>query len=419
MRRTKGDSPLWYASLAIAGVLLAACSGDEASPRTDASALPTASAVPSTTVAGSAGPASTGPIGNPVPVSVDPNVDPTAQLEVVAGVPLALDLSWRPGDDRLYLATQNGTVLAISNGQPRLVLDITKQTAAQGERGLLGLAMDPKLPLAYVNFTNLDGDTVVAEFAVADDGSFDRGSQREVLTIKQPYANHNGGAIRFGPDGFLYIATGDGGSGGDPERRALNLDDLLGKILRIDPHASGGQPYTVPADNPFAGGGGKPEIWSYGLRNPWRFSFDRTTGDLWIADVGQGEIEEVDVSWAVAGAGKGINFGWSAFEGSKRFNEDQSTEGIIPPIYEYTHDEGGCSISGGVRYRGTAIPALAGWYVFSDYCRSTIRAVQITDQAAGRVVDLGESSQVAGISQGPDGELYVLSLEDGLVKLVA
>ena len=400
----------------LAALLLVAGCSDDASPRSTASVSST-SAV--TTVAEN--PAGSAPASTPTgpAVSVDPTVDPTAALDVVAGIPLAIDLSWRPGDDTLYVATQDGTVLAVGDGgQPRLVLDVTGQTAAAGERGLLGLAMDPKLALAYVNFTNRDGDTVVAEFAVGEDGTFDRRSQREVLTIDQPYANHNGGAIRFGPDGYLYIATGDGGSANDPARRALKLDDLLGKILRIDPHASGSRPYSVPADNPFAAGGGRGEVWSYGLRNPWRFSFDRQTGDLWIADVGQNEIEEVDVAWAAAGGGRGSNFGWSAFEGTKRLNADQPTDGAIPPIYEYTHADGGCSISGGVRYRGTGIPALVGWYVFSDYCKSSIRALQIDGQAAGRVVELGDSSQVAGISEGPDGELYVLSLEDGLVMLV-
>lgn len=359
--------------------------------------------------------------------TIDPSIDPQARLTTVAHIPKAIALAVPSGriighqqlgdPQRMYVATQDGTVIAIKGNDRQVVLDITDQTAAAGERGLLGLAIDPMSRMAYVNFTDSRGDTVVAEFAVADDGNFDPDSQRTVLTIKQPYANHNGGDLAFGPDGMLYIATGDGGSGGDPERRALRLDNLLGKILRISPAQSGTAAYTVPADNPFVGqAGALPEIWSYGLRNPWRFSFDRQTGDLWIADVGQGQLEEVD--WARGPqAGRGVNYGWSAFEGSKRFNDDQPVAGAVPPFYEYTHAEGGCAISGGVRYRGQALPVLRGWYVFSDFCRSTIRAMQIDGDAPGRIVELAESSQVGGIAEGPMGELYVLSLDQGVQQL--
>jgi glucose/arabinose dehydrogenase len=218
--------------------------------------------------------------------------------------------------------------------------------------------------------------------------------------------------VAFGADKMLYIGTGDGGSGGDPDRRALDMSEWLGKILRINPHESGGNAYTVPSDNPFVGvDGARPEIWSIGLRNPWRFSFDRATGDLWIADVGQGQWEEVDVGWAADGGGRGLNFGWSAFEGNHPFNADQSAEGTTAPIHEYEHVGQDCSISGSALYRGSAIPALVGWYVFADYCSGQVRALQIADRKVVKQVPLGLAASVTAISEGADGEIYVL---DGL-----
>ncbi|HSB87563.1 MAG TPA: PQQ-dependent sugar dehydrogenase, partial [Ilumatobacteraceae bacterium] len=208
-----------------------------------------------------------------------------------------------------------------------------------------------------------------------------------------------------------------GGSGGDPERRALNVGEWLGKILRIDPHQGNG-PYTVPGDNPFVGvEGARPEIWSVGFRNPWRFNFDRETGDLWIADVGQNAWEEVDVAWAADGAGRGTNFGWSAFEGTHRYNEDQSPDGATPPVYEYPHGDAGCSISGGVRYRGKAIPALVGWYVFGDYCGGRVRALRIEGTAVTGELVLGEVADISAVTEAPDGELLVLSLSSGVYAI--
>ena len=219
---------------------------------------------------------------------------------------------------------------------------------------------------------------------------------------------------------MLYIGTGDGGAGGDPDRRALNLTEWLGKILRIDPRPSDTAGYTVPPDNPFVDvEDARPEIWSIGLRNPWRFSFDRLTGDLWIADVGQNEWEEVDVGWAADGGGRGLNFGWSAWEGSHRYNDDQSPDGVTQPIHEYQHGEGGCSISGGVRYRGTAIPALVGWYVFGDYCSSAVRALKIDGTAVTNEVVIGQASGVSAISEGADGELFVVTLNGPIYAVTA
>jgi glucose/arabinose dehydrogenase len=226
--------------------------------------------------------------------------------------------------------------------------------------------------------------------------------------------------VVFGPDGHLYIGTGDGGSADDPERRALDVTSLLGKMLRIDPLAAGDRPYTVPADNPFVGTDGvRPEIWGVGLRNPWRYTFDPANGDLWVADVGQNRLEEINHSPADAAgknAGRGMNYGWSAFEGSDRFNDDQPAVGATPPLFQYVHGDLGCSISGGAVYRGTEIPALAGWYVYGDYCSGQVRAIR-PDGDTVREVTLAQSSTVVAVKPGPDGELYLASLDDGVFLL--
>ncbi|MBA3288191.1 MAG: PQQ-dependent sugar dehydrogenase [Acidimicrobiia bacterium] len=338
-----------------------------------------------------------------------------------------VDLAWRDGDEGRYVVEQGGRVVRLAAGQePAAVLDITDLTEAQGERGLLGLAFAPDGALAYVNYTDGNGDTVVAEYAVDEAGRFDAASVRVVLQIDQPYANHNGGDLAFGPDGLLYVGMGDGGAGGDPERRALDLGSLLGKLLRIDPVASAEGPYTVPDDNPFVDtADAAPEVWAQGLRNPWRFSFDRATGDLWIADVGQGAFEEVDVAPAVDGvdAGRGLSFGWSAFEGDAPFNADAPAEGHTPPIHTYPHENGECSISGGVRPRDSGVPALDGWYVFADYCSGRLAALEVIgsgDQiTAGRVLELGRVESPTAVVDGPTGELYVLSAAGPVLLLTA
>ena len=328
-----------------------------------------------------------------------------------------VDLVWRDGDPAIYVVDQPGTITRVVDGvKGPVVLDISDLVSCCGEQGLLGLAFHPTESLAYVDYTNTAGDTVIAEFAVSADGVFDAASRRTVITIDQPYKNHNGGKVEFGPDGMLYIGFGDGGSGGDPERGALDLGEPLGKLLRIDPRANGDHPYTVPADNPFVDvAGALPEIWARGLRNPWRFNFDSETGDLWIADVGQDSWEEVDVAHASDGGGRGVNFGWSAFEGTHRYNTDQPAEGVTMPIYEYQHGDEGCAISGGTVYRGDAIHSLRGWYVFSDYCSGKVWALSEVPGAAAIVLELAHANGVSAISCGPDGELYVLAYKDGSV----
>jgi glucose/arabinose dehydrogenase len=354
----------------------------------------------------------------PTTVAV-PLGDPTVAFNQIGQFSVPVKLTFRPTDGLMYVVEQAGKVVIMDNGQPGAdALDMTNLTNAEGERGLLGLAITKDGSLAYVDYTNNDGDTRIDEYAVNEDGTFDTSTRREVLGFDQPYPNHNGGDVVFGPDGMLYIGTGDGGSGGDPDRRALNMSEWLGKILRIDPHASADAAYTVAADNPFVGvDGARPEIWSFGLRNPWRFSFDRQTGDLWIADVGQGQWEEVDAGWAADGGGRGLNFGWSAFEGNHRFNDDQSADGVTPPIHEYEHVGQDCSISGSALYRGSAIPALVGWYVFADYCSGQVRALQIADHAEVKQVGLGRVTSVVSIDEGPDGELYVLSNGGGVYSV--
>ena len=305
-----------------------------------------------------------------------------------------------------------------------MVLDVSDLVSSDGEQGLLGLAFHPSADLAYVDYTDGSGDTVVAEYAVdAATGVFDPASARQVITVGQPYSNHNGGKVVFGPDGLLYIGLGDGGSADDPERNGLDLATPLGKILRIDPAASATDSYTVPADNPFVGVDGADErIWSLGLRNPWRFSFDSATGDLWIADVGQNEFEEINHAPAAAGldAGRGLSFGWSALEGNEPFNDDQAPDGHTAPVFVYSHADGGCSVSGGAVARDTTVPNLAGWYVFGDYCSGQIWALDPASTAdAPRVVEIANLGGLAAISVGADGELYAISNGGTIARLVA
>jgi glucose/arabinose dehydrogenase len=400
--------------------------GTTSRPATSSSAAPS---VPSTAAATAPTPTttpSTEPPSTtvPEPPPTEPLGDPEVSLTEIANVDSPVDLAWRDGDPGFYVVEQEGRIVRIGDGDPVTVLDITDLTEMGGEQGLLGLTFSPRGDLAYINYTDNSGDTVISEHPVAADGTFGTGDQaRTVLTIDQPYDNHNGGDLTFGPDGYLYIGMGDGGAGGDPERRATDLSTPLGKLLRIDPAIAQGQPYTVPADNPFVGTeGAAPEIWSSGLRNPWKFSFDRATGDLWIADVGQNAWEEIDVAPARRGvdAGKGLSFGWSAFEGEERYNEDVSPDGHTPPLATYGHDQG-CSVSGGVRVRGGPVPELEGWYVYADFCSGTVWALEVTGEgrgiAAGRTVVLQTVAAPAAVVDGPSGETYVISRDGPILRV--
>lgn len=432
--------------LALAAVVVltaASCGGDDDTAPTTAAAVtvPTSAAPPASAAAPTTDPArSPGGSTAPGPTTTSANAAPagpsatemTGNEPVVAMTEIGsfqspVDLAWRTGDESLYIVEQAGTVQRLDpDGSTTTVLDVSDLTVAEGERGLLGLAFSPDGELAYVNYTDVAGATTISEHPVADDGTFATADDaRTVLVIPQPYANHNGGDLLFGPDGLLYIGTGDGGSGGDPERRATNPAELLGKMLRIDPTPSGGLAYTVPPDNPFVGQpGAAPEVWSSGLRNPWRFSFDRVTGDLWIADVGQGAIEEIDVAPALDGvdAGKGESFGWSALEGNSPFNEEVVIEDPVPPLFTYDHGVG-CSVSGGVRARSASVPDLVGWYVYGDFCAGQVWALEVlgtgASMTAGRQVDLGALPAITAVVDGPQGEVYALSKDGPVVRLDA
>lgn len=370
----------------------------------------------------------------PVTTAAGPLPDLDVRLIELGTYDQPVDVTVDEGDRRLFVVQRAGSIVAADDESDAVVFDIsdveaTTFTNGDGEQGLLGLAFHPEADLAYINFTNADRQTVVAELAF-DPVSyrFDPVSYREVLTVEQPYNNHNGGDLEFGPDGLLYIGLGDGGASGDPERTALDLSSRLGKILRIDPTPTADQPFSVPADNPFVDTpGADPTIWSSGLRNPWRFSFDSTTGDLWIADVGQNVFEEIDLAPATDGrdAGKGVSFGWSAFEANEPFHADQDPAGHLGPVASYTHDDGSCSVSGGVVARDSSYADLNGWYVYGDFCSGTLWALDTTSVSVGpdgpsgspRIVEIGSVPAVTALATGPFGDIYAISLNGQLHRL--
>ena len=365
----------------------------------------------------------TTPTAPPTTALATPKLDAVAiKLDKIATVSEPIAMAVRPGNaSLLYVAERAGRIWAVRNGNvdSSPLLDIRGRTTAGGERGLLGIAISPDGARIYTSYTDTGGTSQLDEYQLDGDGGIDATSRRSVLSQAQPYANHNGGNIVFGPDGYLYLGFGDGGSGGDPERRADKLTTLLGKLLRIDPRPVGDSPYAVPADNPLVGQDGvNTEIWSWGLRNPWRFSFDKANGDLWIGDVGQSTLEEVDWVRAADGGGRGLNFGWSAWEGSKRYNDDVTGDGATPPLHEYAHGDLGCSITGGYVYRGAAIPALQGAYVFGDYCAAGVRAID--PAAPDPSIKLTDGpGQLVSFGQDAAGELYALSFDgNAIYKLV-
>ncbi|MFD9030244.1 PQQ-dependent sugar dehydrogenase [Streptomyces sp. NPDC059567] len=315
----------------------------------------------------------------------------------------------------VWIAERAGTVRILgAQGLGEPVLDISAETSTDGERGLLGLAFDTARAHLYISYTNLEGTSTIDEFAVRK-GRLRPETRRTVLTQTQPYANHNGGDIKFGPDGYLYIAFGDGGAGGDPHGNGQKLDTLLGKLLRIDPHS--GKPYAIPADNPFVDDpNAKDEIWAYGLRNPWRFSFDSHTGDLLIGDVGQNDWEEIDRAPARSRGGE--NYGWSQMEGNHPFRGGTEPANHVRPIHEYARTGLGCAVTGGFVYRGNAIPALRGQYVFSDYCDGTIRSLSLKNGTVTGVNDLVvNGGEVISFVEGRAGELYVLALGGNIARI--
>ena len=331
-----------------------------------------------------------------------------------------IDMAVAPGDDLVWIAERAGRVWRVDTERGEAVetiLDISAETEATGERGLLGIAVTDRW--LYVNFTDLAGDTRVDAFE--RDGTGLSGRRRTILFQSQPFRNHNGGDLAIGPDGYLYVGFGDGGSGGDPLDAGQDPTTWLGAMLRIEPTPDATEAYAVPADNPFAAdqdGTGRPEIFLTGVRNPWRFSFDRATGDLWIADVGQDRYEEVTVLLAANGGGLGANLGWRLREGLHRFTGDEPPN-HADPVWEYSQDDG-CSVTGGYVYRGSAIEDLYGAYVFGDYCTSRLWALQIS-RGEVEFRELGAEvfgGSLASFGEDAQGELYTLSLNGTVARIV-
>jgi glucose/arabinose dehydrogenase len=324
------------------------------------------------------------------------------------------------GSGRLFITLQEGRILIFDSGGilPTPFLDIRSLVSCCGERGLLSVAFHPDYGsngFFFVNYTNRFGSTIVARYQASEDPNVANPRSRRILmTVRQPFANHNGGQLQFGPDGFLYIGLGDGGSGGDPGNRAQNPRSLLGKMLRVDVNAR--FRYSIPPSNPFVGVRGvKQEIWASGLRNPWRFSFDRLTGDLYIADVGQSNWEEVNYQPAASPGGE--NYGWRLMEGNHCFNpaSDCDDGTLVPPIVEYDHTAG-CSVTGGYVYRGSLVPALFGTYLFGDFCTGVIWRARF-DQATGWAATVLHDTNftISTFGEDEEGELYVADYGAGFI----
>jgi glucose/arabinose dehydrogenase len=347
-------------------------------------------------------------------------------LEIASGLSLPLYLTAPAGDlSRLFIVEKTGGIRIVKDGTllPAPFLDISGQVSGGSEQGLLGLAFPPDYASTgrfVVHYTDIAGNTRVSAFEVsANPDIADASSEQVILTADQPGPNHNGGQVAFGPDGFLYLGLGDGGGSNE---RGQDLSELLGSILRID--VQSGTSYTVPADNPFVGQqpATRPEVWSYGLRNPWRFSFDRANGDLYIADVGESALEEIDVTPAANGGGKGVNYGWSIMEGRRCVGGGQCDQtGLTLPIAQYSHAEG-CSVIGGYVYRGSVLPALQGVYFFGDYCQGWVRSFRYAGGTATELTEwptLHTASPLNSFGEDAAGELYVLESSGRVSRIVA
>lgn len=372
--------------------------------------LPVSTSLPATSPLPSPTAAST-----PSPTVLPAFPDPAgyAWNPVMAGLELPVDIqNAGDGSGRLFIVEKHGRIRILKGGQilPIPFLDISYKVGSRyTEQGLLGLAFHPHYSqsgLFYVNYTDENGNTVIARFHVSADNPdlADPASQVDILRIDQPFNNHNGGGLAFGPDGYLYIGLGDGGSEGDPLLNGQNLRTLLGKLLRIDvDHAT---PYAIPAGNPFAKSGGLAEIWAYGLRNPWRFSFDRLTGDLYIADVGQDAWEEID--FVPAGMPGGMNFGWSYYEGMHPYKgQPPANASFIAPVTEYSHSDG-CAVTGGYVYRGSALPEWQGVYFYGDYCSGNIWGLRHSGGNAPQAKILfTTSAKITTFGVDEAGEIYL------------
>ena len=363
-------------------------------------------------------PASSTPPTSAPPAAVRSLADTRFALVPIAEVPAPVALAVKPGTGQRYVATLTGQIWLLeptgSDGEadaaaPQLVADIGSRISQGCENGLLGITFSPGGDELYLSYTDTARNSRIAVVPMAGEiPQTDRA--RVLMALDQPACNHNGGDLRFGPDGNLWIGFGDGGGADDRFGHGQDSDTLLGTLVRVDPDPPSGRGYGTPAGNPFAGSGA-PEVWAYGARNPWRFSFDRLTGDLWIADVGQNRIEEIHVLPAADGWSPGANLGWPLFEGNERFSGEATPADLVFPVYTYTHDEG-CSVTGGYVYRGSAIAALVGTYVFGDYCTGELWGlVRGTDGTAERI-DLGVSvppNTLVSFGEDADGELYALA----------
>jgi glucose/arabinose dehydrogenase len=411
-------------------LVLTACGSPSPSPSGRASqpaATPSATVQASGTPVATPSPTIRGSTNPPLPTGPD-----ALALELVAdGLASPIGIVHAPdGSGRLYVLEQAGRVRVIERDgslRPEPFLDLSGRLLSGGERGLLGMAFHPDYARNgrfFVHYSRTgDGGTIVAELRAAPDGrSAVPGSDRRLLQVSQPFANHNGGQLAFGPDGYLYIGLGDGGSGGDPFDNAQNPDVLLGKILRLDVDASptGDRAYAIPADNPFAPGGvrpgaGLPEVWAYGLRNPWQFSFDPEGGDLYIGDVGQGRWEEVNRQPGDARGGE--NYGWAVMEGRHCYADDCDQAPYVKPVAEYSHDMG-CSITGGHVYRGTRQPELVGIYVFGDYCSGLLFTLQVDEGTVTPKIVLESGLSITAFGTAEDGEIYVAAIEGTIHRVV-
>ena len=350
----------------------------------------------------------------PTDATTFPNPDAYLWQTIVSGLERPVDLQ-HAGDERLFIIEKVGRIRILQAGSlvEMPFLDIRDRVGSDGnEQGLLGLAFHPRYVengLFFVNYTDKNGNTVIARFQVtADPNLADPNSETVLLRVNQPYGNHNGGVLAFGPDGYLYAGLGDGGSAGDPQGNAQNLDTSLGKILRLDVDSA--EPYAIPADNPFGS-----QIWAYGLRNPWRFSFDSLTGDLYIGDVGQGQWEEID--FVPAGSPGGMNFGWKYYEGTHPYEgtPPQDTQ-LVSPVAEYNHSEG-CSVTGGYVYRG-AMPEWNGIYLYGDYCTGTVWGLIRSNGGWQTQVLFGGVGRITSFGQDAVGEVYIV-LDGGSILRLA
>lgn len=349
---------------------------------------------------------------------------PEIKLSLIATgltAPTGITATPNAADKRLFALEQAGVIQIITSEgtlEAKPFLDIKNRVLTGGEMGLLGLTFHPeykKNGYFYVNYIDKEQNTVIARYKIsANANEADPESEKVLFKVKQPYSNHNGGDLAFGPDGFLYASLGDGGSAGDPENRAQDKGNFLGKILRLD--VDKGDPYEIPTSNPFVDEAGtKPEIWALGLRNPWRISFDKQTGDLYIADVGQGTIEEIDVQKASSKGGE--NYGWRCYEGNNAFNTDEclTAKDYVAPVAEYNHEDGRCSVTGGYVYRGKSYPALAGKYFYGDYCNGQLFYLSQKDGEWTQTMATKTPYSISAFGQGSDGELYLADFKTGSV----